>query len=136
MRFRILGIRVTSSILRVLLSGFLVSGSQVLSFRGPDLGSWVSGSHVPWSQFQGLGCYSPVSKVPGSHVPRSQSPRSQGLTVLDLWVPGLRVPAPWFQVLILDYALLECTSDISFGNCKHLRRIVQRFFFIRCFHRF
>ena len=70
-RVGILGICVTSSVLRVLLSGFWVSGSQVPSQREPVPGSWVSGSRVPKSQSLG---------VPG---PRLPSPRSQG--------PGSRV---------------------------------------------
>ena len=73
----ILGICVTSSFLRVLLSRFWVSGSQVPSFRDPVPGSWVSGSHVPGSQ------------SPGSWVSGSQSPGSQ----------GLRVPGPKSQCL-------------------------------------
>ena len=49
----ILRICVTSSILRVLLSEFWVSGSQVPSPRDPVPGSWVSGSHVSGSQSSG-----------------------------------------------------------------------------------
>ena len=72
-RVGILGICVTNSFLRVLLSGFWVSGSQVPSFRDPVPGSWVSGSRVAGSPVQG-----------------SQSPRSQGL--------GSRVSGPDFRL--------------------------------------
>ena len=46
-RVGILEICVTSSILRVLLSGFWVSGSQFPSPRDPFPGSWVWGFRVP-----------------------------------------------------------------------------------------
>ena len=73
-RFGILGICVTSSILRVLLSGFWVSGwvtiskyqgsfSRVLDVRAPEF--WVSGSRISGSQ------------VSGSWGLRSQGPRSR-----------------------------------------------------------
>ena len=96
----ILGICTTSSILRVLLSGFWVFGCQVPSPKDPFPGSWLSGSHVPWSQIQGPQCKVPVpqdSRVSGSQVPscRSQSP---GFRVSGYQVPGS-------QVLILCYAV-------------------------------
>ena len=71
----ILGICVTSSIVRVLLSGFWIPGSQVPTLRDPVPGSWVSGS-----------------RVPGFQSPRSQSPEFQGPRVLSLRVSGSRVP--------------------------------------------
>ena len=74
----ILGICVTGSILRVLLSGFWTSGSQIPSPRDPVLGSWVSGS-----QFQG----------PGHQGLVSQGPRAPNLECQCPWVPGLRVPS-------------------------------------------
>ena len=57
-RVGILGICVTSSILRVLLSGFWVSGLQFPSPRDQVPGSCVPGSHVAGSQ-------SPKSQSPG-----------------------------------------------------------------------
>ena len=85
----ILGICVINSILRVLLSGFWVSGSQFPSPR--DTVSW---SLVSGSQFQG-------------QVSGSQALKSQGPWVLGLRVPGLRAPIPGSQVLILDHAPLK-----------------------------
>ena len=66
-RVGILWICVTSSILRVLISGFWVSGSQVQRFRDPVLASWVS-------RF----------RISGSQSPGSQGPRSQVLGTLVL----------------------------------------------------
>ena len=97
-RVGIRGICVTSSILRVLHSGFWVEGSQVPSPSDPVLRSWVSRSHVPGSQFQGPGCQGPVfqgPRVPGSRVSESRVFR----------VPSLRVSGSRAQVLILDYTL-------------------------------
>ena len=92
-RIGILGICVTSSVIRVLLSGFWVSESQVAIPRDPVPGSWVSGSHVPGSWVSG----SQIPRVPGLRVPgltvpglsglRSQGPGPQGLRTR---VPGLR----------------------------------------------
>ena len=89
-RVGILGICVTSSILRVLLSGFWTSGSQMPSPKDP-----VSGS-----QFQGPGSQSPrvsslsvlESRVSGSQDPGSQGPVSQG--------PGFRVSGPDFRLCL------------------------------------
>ena len=53
MRAVILGICVTSSILRVLLSGLWVLGLQFPSPRNPFPGSRVSGSRVPGSRVSG-----------------------------------------------------------------------------------
>ena len=77
-RVGILGICVTSSVLRVLSSGFLVSGSQVFSPRHPVPVSFVSGSHVLGSLVSGS--QNPMSwvlglRVSGSLVWESQSPR-------------------------------------------------------------
>ena len=103
-RVRILGICVTSSVFRVLHSGFWVSKYQFSIPRDLFPGSLVSGSHVPESQFESLGCQGPVfqgPRVPGSHLqesqdPDSQSPGSQGLRVLGSrvsgsWSPGSQV---------------------------------------------
>ena len=93
-RVRILGICVTSSVLRVLHSGFWVSKYQFSIPRDLFPGSGVSGSHVPESQFEGLGCQGPVfqgPRVPGSHLPESQGPGSQSPGSQGLGVPGLRV---------------------------------------------
>ena len=79
----ILGLCVTSSILRILVSGFWVSESQVPSTRDPDSGSLVSGSYVSGSQFQAPGYQGPMSQ--GSRVTGSQVPES--------WIPGPRVPS-------------------------------------------
>ena len=127
-RVGILGVCGTSSILRILLSGFWVSGSQVPSSRDPDPGSWVSGFHVPGSQFQGPGCQGLVSqghRFLGSQAPEfldpgswSQSSRIPGLRIPGPRVPGVRVLG---QVLTLDYALLT-------SNCLYLWDIIQKFF--------
>ena len=127
----ILGICVTSSIFRVLLSEFWTSGLKIQSPRDLVPGSWVSGS-----QFQSPGCQGLVSqgpKVPGprfagpgfrvsgSQGLESRCPRVSGLRVPGLMVPGsrvsgsqdprvLRVTGPQFQVLILDYALHQFTN--------------------------
>ena len=77
-RVEILGIFVTSSILRVLLSGFWVSESQFPSPTDPVPESCVWGSRVPGSQ---------NSWVLG--------PRVQGLRVSDLRVPVLKVLGVW-----------------------------------------
>ena len=86
----ILGICVTSSILRVLLSGFWVSWSQVPSPRDSVQGSG--------SQFQGPGCQGPVCQGP-------VSPGSQSLRVPDPRVlgpgsqsSGSRVSGPYFRL--------------------------------------
>ena len=84
--FEILGICVTSSVLRVQLSGFWVSGSQLPSPRDPFPGYWMLGSHVP----------DPSSRVLDVRVPESQGPESQD---------------PGSQVLILDYA--TCVNHIT-----------------------
>ena len=77
---RILGICITSSTFRVLLSGFWVSGLQFPSLRDPFPGSWVSGSRV--AESQGLRSQSSGSQVLGSQVSGSKVSGSQ--------VPGLR----------------------------------------------
>ena len=94
-RVGILGICVTSSILRVLLSGFWVSGLQFPSPRDRVSGSWVPGSHVA-----------------GSQSPKSQGLRVPSLIVLGSWVSGLRVLGPRSQVLILDYAVSQVLITI------------------------
>ena len=92
-RVKILGICVTSLIMRVLLSGFWVSESQ---FPGPrDLfpDSWVSGSPSP--------------RVPGSRV--------LGLRDSGSWVSGsqgLSVPGPGSLVLNLDYAIFKGLGEM------------------------
>ena len=91
----ILGIWVTISILRVLLSGFWVSGLQFPSSRDLFLGSCVSGSHFTESQFQGPVSQGPRSQSPGSHCPRFQGPR----------VPGLRSQDPRSRISGLDFRL-------------------------------
>ena len=125
-RVRILGICVTSSVFRVLHSGFWVSKYQFSIPRDLFPGSLVSGFHVPESQFESLGCQGPVfqgPRVPGSHLQESQDPDSRvsgsqglgvpGLRVLGSRISGLRVPGPGSQVLILDYAKIK---DISTSN--------------------
>ena len=77
-RVGILGICGTSSVLRILLSGFWVWGSQFLSLRDPFPASWVSGS-----QFHGPGCQGSVSQNPGSQ--------------------SLRVPGPDFRLCLWIY---------------------------------
>ena len=69
-RVKILGICVTSLIMRVLLSGFWVA---------------ISKSQGPISRFLGV-------RVPESPGPGFQSPWSQGLSVLGLRVPGSQGP--------------------------------------------
>ena len=64
LRVGILGICFPSSILRVLLSGFWVSGLQFPSSRDPFPGSWVSRSRV-WSSLVS-GSQGPVVSGPGS----------------------------------------------------------------------
>ena len=103
-RVGILGICVTSSILKVLLSGFWTSGSQIPSPRDPVPGSWVSGS-----QFQGPGCQGLVSQGPRAPGPRfpgpgSQRPRVSSLSVLGSQAPrvsGSRASGPDFRVYLL-----------------------------------
>ena len=104
-RVGILGVCVTSSIFRVLLSGFWVSKSQVSSFRHPVPGSLVSGSHAPVPESSVSGFRVPGSqshRFPGPRVPGIKVP---GLRVLAFRVPGLRILGPGSQILILDYAL-------------------------------
>ena len=83
---RILGLRVASPKSQG-------PSSRVLCLRAPVPGSWVSGSRVSESQ------------SPGSQDLESQGPR----------VPGLKVPGPESQVLILSYALQgqECGKSKS-----------------------
>ena len=122
-RVGILGIWVTSSILRVLLSGFWVSGLQFPSPRDLFPGSWVSGSHFTESQFQGPVSQGPSSRSPGSHCPRFQGPRIPGLRS-----QGPRVPGPGSQVLILDYAQQIHQNDVhvektfSLLNCYSFKK--------------
>ena len=93
-RIATLGICVTSSVLRVLLSRFWVSGSQVSSPRDPVPGSWVSGLHVLVPRFQGPRCQEPVSQGPRCQGPVSlvSGSRFPSLRVPGLMVPGSRVP--------------------------------------------
>ena len=95
MRVQILAKCITSSILRVLLSGFWVSGSQSPNPRDSFPGSLVSGSHVPKPQFKGPGCEGPVSRVPESQDTGLQSLGSQGLgfprsQIAGSWIPWSR----------------------------------------------
>ena len=97
-RVRILGICVTSSVFRVLHSGFWVSKYQFSIPRDLFPGSRVSGSHVPESQFEGLGCQGAVfqgPRVPGYHLPESQGPGSQSPGSQGLRVLGSRVSGSW-----------------------------------------
>ena len=92
-RVKILGICVTSLIMRVLLSGFWVSESQFPSPRDLFPDSWVSGSQSP--------------RVPGSRV--------HGLRDSASWVSGsqgLRVPGPGSLVLNLDYAIFKGLGEM------------------------
>ena len=97
-RVRILGICITISVLRVLLSGFWVSMSQFSSPRDPFPGFWVSGSRVP-------GFKSP--KVSGSRVP--------GLRVSGLGpgVPGLRSQGPRSRVSGPGFRLCLFSEHLS-----------------------
>ena len=121
-RVGMLGIYVTSLILRVLLPRFWVSGSQFPSPRDPFPGFWVSGSRVPGSQ----------SPTPQSRVSGSQGPGSHGPRVLGLRVPGsegLRVLGS--LVLILDHVLWKFIS-MGFWNIN-LRKWAPKLWL---FHRF
>ena len=78
----------TSSILRVLLSGFWVSGLQIPSPRDS-----VPGSCMSKSQFQGPGCQGlvsqgPIVPSPGSHSPGSRGPRVSRLRFSEFQVSG------------------------------------------------
>ena len=87
-RVEILGICITSSILRVLLSGFWVSESQFPSPTDPFPGSWVSGSYAPESCVWG-------SCVPGTQNPRVLGPRVPGVRVLGPQISGSRFSRFW-----------------------------------------
>ena len=93
---KILGICVTSSIIRVLLSGFWVSKSQFLSPRDLFSGSWVLGSQSP----RVLGSRDLESRVSGS---QGSGPKGSESVVSGCRVSGLGVSGPGSQVLILDY---------------------------------
>ena len=80
-RVRILGICVTSSILRVLLSGFWLSTSQFPSPRDLFPGFCVSGSQSPRV---------PVSRVPGLRVSGTRISEFQGPGSQGPGVPGRR----------------------------------------------
>ena len=121
-RVRIIGICVTSSVLRVLLS---------------DSGSQGRKSKVPGTQLRGPGCQSPSSRILGVRVPcfrvlKSQVPES---CVIGLRVSSLRVPGPGSQVLILDYATKIATppplQDFDAANC---RLLIQKVCFYWDFH--
>ena len=97
---RILGICFTSSNSGscsqdsgILLSGFWQFAIPRYLFRG----SWVSGSHVPESQFEGPGWQGRVSQDPSQN-PRVTTPRVLGLRVLGSQVSGSQVPGLrfWF----------------------------------------
>ena len=126
-RVGMLGICVTSLILRVLLSGFWVSGSQFPSPRDPFPGFWVSGSRVSGSQ----------SPVPQSHVSGSQGPGSHGPRVPGLRVQGSEGPRVLglrvlgSLVLILDHVLWKFIS-MGFWNIN-LRKWAPKLWL---FHRF
>ena len=98
----ILGICVTSSILRVRLSGFWVSGSQFRNPRDSFPGSWVSGS-----QFHG-----PRSRVPESWVSGSQSLR------LRVQGPGSQGP---FCLLLLKKSDKICKRSPETPFCFNLK---------------
>ena len=102
MRIEILAKCITSSILRALLSGFWVSGSQFPNRRDSFTGSSLSGSHVPESQFKGPGGEGLMSRVSESQGTGLQILGSQGLGFPGSPVAGSWVS--WSQVLILDYA--------------------------------
>ena len=95
-RVGILGICVTSSVLRVLLSGSWVSGSQVPSPKDPVLGSWVSGSCVSVSRSPSV----PGSGSQGPRVPVFESQGSQSLVCQGPGVSGRgsRVSGPDFRL--------------------------------------
>ena len=114
-RVRILGIWVKSSILRLLLSRFWVSGSQFPRPRDLFPGSWVSGSQSPrvsGSRVPGLRVLVQRSQGPrsrvscpdfrlclsGSWVSGSQRPRVSGSKVPGFWVSGSWVPVLGSQV--------------------------------------
>ena len=108
-RVRRLRICVTSSIFRVLLSEFWVSGPQFPSLGDPFQGSWLSESQSP----------------------RVSGPRVLGLRVSGL--PGYRVSGFWgpkSQVLILDYALRkELLYDRSrTGVLKNFAKSTEKHF--------
>ena len=95
-RVGILGICVTSSVLRVLLSGFWVSGSQIPSPRDTVPGCWVLGS-----QFQ---C--PVSQGPRVPGPRVSGSQISGSRVSGSWVSGSRVSGPDFRISPIEHESL------------------------------
>ena len=98
-RVRILGICVTSSILRVLLPGSWVSGSQFPSPRDPFPGSRLWSSSV-------LSVKAPSPRIPGLRVLGSQVFES--------------------QVLMLDYSSCDGIQCFSNGSIK---QISTEFFF-------
>ena len=82
-------------------------------FQSPVCQSLVSqGPRIPKSQV--LSLMAPGSRVLGSQVSGYLDPGSQGREPKGLSVPGLKVPDPGFQVLILDYAVLKYVlSDLN-----------------------
>ena len=112
MRVQILAKCITSSILRVLLSGFWVAISKsqglisrVLGVRLPCSKASVQGSWVWGSRVQGPRV--PGYRVAESRVSGSRIPRVPDRRVLDPMVQGSRLSRSWdpgFQVLILEYA--------------------------------
>ena len=118
-RVGILGICVTSSIFRVLLSGFWASGSQVPSLRDPVPESRVSGCRAPGSQSPGPGSQCPGSQVSWFQGPGLQCPKVPWSRLSKSQVSGLRVLGPGSQVLILDYAEMNIMTkswEISYKN--------------------
>ena len=100
MRVRILGICVTSSVIRVLLSGFL--GLSVTSRNSKGSSSRVLGVRVSCPKVLGV-------RVPDSQGTGSQSSGSHGPRAFRSQVSGSRAsssqnPGSGSQVLILDYA--------------------------------
>ena len=98
-RVGILGICVTMSMLRVLFSGFWVSGLQFPSPRDSFPWSQESGFHVPGSR-------APESRVSGSQVPGSQ--------VSGFWVSG-----PDFRLCLKEHTFLYLLTYYFFNQTRH-----------------
>ena len=105
MRFWILGIYVSSSVLMVLGLRFQVSESQVSSPRDPVPGSRVSLLCVPGSSVPGLRAQIPGFRTPWSRVSWSRVPGFRVSGSQDSGSQGLVSESPWSRVSAPDYRL-------------------------------